>query len=197
MLPLEGSQSQIVPTTKQGLRRDDTAAEPRFLYDENAIKKGFHAAITTPLISKGKVVGTFSLRSHRIAAFGDREQAILERLASQIAPAIENSQLYLQLQERTAELTRASNAKTEFLSHMSHELRTPLNSALGFAQLLKESSFGPLSTRQYRFVQNIISSGRRLLGLINDVINISKIEQRTIQLEVSLFDVGDYRRETV
>ena len=124
MLPLEGSQSQIVPTTKQGLRRDDTAAEPRFLYDENAIKKGFHAAITTPLISKGKVVGTFSLRSHRIAAFGDREQAILERLASQIAPAIENSQLYLQLQERTAERPITQGIQLWSLEHQAVPIRS-------------------------------------------------------------------------
>jgi len=159
--------------------------------DPLCLKEGLHSRIMVPLVSKGQVIATMGLRSHRVGAYGPREQAILERLANQIAPAIESSQLYLRLQEQTAELTRASNAKTEFLSHMSHELRTPLNSALGFAQLLKESSFGPLNSRQNRFVHNIISSGSHLLGLINDVIDIAKIEQGTIQLEVSLFDVRE------
>jgi len=191
MISLEGSPAQEVVATGQTVRREDILTDPRFSSDVESAKLGIRSRMGVPLISDGRTVGVLGLGNCRVGAFGPREQAILERLASQIGPAIENSQLYLRLQERTAELTRASNAKTEFLSHMSHELRTPLNSALGFAQLLKESSFGPLNTGQDRFVHNIITSGSHLLGLINDVIDIAKIEQGTIQLEVSLFDVRE------
>ena len=98
-------------------------------------------------------------------------------------------ELEIRVQERTAELTRASEAKSEFLAHMSHELRTPLNSALGFAQLLKEDGYGSINATQQQFVEGIMASGSHLLQLITDIIDISRVEAGIIQLDVKDFDV--------
>jgi len=95
------------------------------------------------------------------------------------------------LTQTNAELTKASQAKSEFLDHMSHELRTPLNAALGFARLLAEPAFGKLNVKQQRFLDNIITSGSHLLQLINDIIDISKIEAGKMELEVSPLDVRE------
>ncbi len=90
-----------------------------------------------------------------------------------------------------AELTKASQAKSEILAHISHELRTPLNAALGFARLLTEPAFGKLNVKQRRFADNIVTSGSHLLQLINDIIDVSKIEAGKMELEVSEVDVRE------
>jgi signal transduction histidine kinase len=126
---------------------------------------------------------------------------LLTTLASQAVIAIENSRLYEELwqaarqlearvEERTRELhaanleleearhhaEKASGHKTEFLANMSHELRTPLNAILGFSELLTDEKFGPLNEKQQRYVGNVFSSGRHLLNLINDLLDLSKVE---------------------
>ena len=149
---------------------------------------------SVPLIAKGEVKGVLEIyqRSHISA---DREWLdFLEALAGQAAIAIDNAQLFENLQrsnanlerrvtERTAELNQtnakleqANKIKDEFLANMSHELRTPLTSILGLSESLLEQMLDPLSDRQQKSLQVIASSGSHLLGLINDILDLSKIE---------------------
>ena len=103
-MPLKGSQTDHVKVTGQTLVRNDVAVDTRFPMDQEHLKAGLRSCIKVPLISKSQVLGSMTLRSRRVGAYGPREQAILERLASQIAPAIENSQLYLRLQASMEEI---------------------------------------------------------------------------------------------
>jgi signal transduction histidine kinase len=92
--------------------------------------------------------------------------------------------------EKTAELERANRHKSEFLANMSHELRTPLNAVIGFSDVLKEQYFGPLNGKQTEYVTDINSSGQHLLSLINDILDLSKIEAGKMELDAAPFDMA-------
>lgn len=118
-------------------------------------------------------------------------------------------ELNAQLEQRVAEITltnqylvqakkyaeAASQTKSEFLASMSHELRTPLNAVIGFSEILVDESFGPLNPKQNRYVNNILNSGRHLLGLINDILDLAKVEAGRMQLEISTFDITNALQE--
>ncbi len=88
-------------------------------------------------------------------------------------------------------------AKSMFIANMSHELRTPLNAIIGFSEVMQDKLFGPLNSKQETFITNILISGQHLLGLINDVLDVSKMEANKVQLEVSRFDIEAVCRETL
>ena len=167
--------------------------------------------MSVPLISKDQTLGVLHLHSKSPRAFTGRELLLTERVGDQISSAIANSQLYeerkraeeslreaiakIRLQSRelivtNTRLEKASQAKSDFLTTVSHELRTPLNATLGFARLLTEPSVGSLNERQSRFVNNILTSGSHLLKLINDLIDLSRIESETIKLELVEMDLA-------
>jgi signal transduction histidine kinase/DNA-binding response OmpR family regulator len=116
---------------------------------------------------------------------------LLETFASQSALALINAQLYLQLERQSAALEVASQHKSEFLASMSHELRTPLNAIIGFSEVLLERMFGELNERQDDYLRDIWSSGKHLLELLNDILDLSKIEAGQMVLNRSEFDVRE------
>jgi|GEM_PF-6681766 len=138
-----------------------------------------------------------------------RDMTETKRLTEALKKSHEN--LENQVKERTAELVRsfqklqvvdeelqrASKAKSEFLANMSHELRTPLNSIIGFSEVLHDERFGPLNERQKRYAKNVIDSGRHLLSLINDVLDLSKVEAGKMVLEASSFSLRDCIEEVL
>ena len=101
------------------------------------------------------------------------------------------------LKESNAELLRANNLKSEFLANMSHELRTPLNAVIGFSELLLDPGYGPLTGDQKEYVADILSSGRHLLELINDILDLSKIEAGKMQLALDEFDLSEAVEEAM
>ncbi|GIK39832.1 MAG: hypothetical protein BroJett011_36650 [Chloroflexota bacterium] len=157
-----------------------------------------------PMIFKGQVLGLVELEDSRTERIFTRQEiSLAQLLANQAAGAIENARLFERLeeersllaqrvQERTAELSRANaelakaaRLKDEFLAGMSHELRTPLNSILGFAEILQNGVFGPLNERQLKFAKNIEESGAHLLAVINDILDLSKVEAGKMDLEIA------------
>jgi CheY-like chemotaxis protein len=114
---------------------------------------------------------------------------MLEAFASQSAVALVNAQLYRALEEQSRALEEASRHKSEFLASMSHELRTPLNAVLGFSEVLLERMFGDLNERQEDYLRDIHGSGRHLLELLNDILDLSKVEAGRMELSYGVLDV--------
>ena len=129
---------------------------------------------------------------------------ITQRKRAQDALQALTSSLEQKVQERTAELEvardqalMATQHKSEFLAGMSHELRTPLNAVIGFSEVLLEKMFGELNPKQEEYLQDILSSGRHLLALINDILDLAKIESGRMELELTTFDLPTLLRDTL
>src|SRR5581483_7255416 len=154
--------------------------------------------LAVPLKSGGRILGAAIIaREGARGPFSAADEQLAELSVPHIAAAVHTAQLLDALKAAIGDLQAASRHKTEFLAHMSHELRTPLNSVLGFAQLLLEESFGPMNERQRRYVGHIEASGRHLLALINDVLDLSRVESGQLDLQAETVPLGGLLRECV
>jgi signal transduction histidine kinase len=114
---------------------------------------------------------------------------LLQTFATQSALAIQNARLFREIEEKSRQIETANRHKSEFLANMSHELRTPLNAIIGFSEVLGERLFGELNEKQAEYTDDILSSGRHLLSLINDILDLSKVEAGRMELELTHFDL--------
>jgi signal transduction histidine kinase len=145
--------------------------------------------VAVPLLRHDEALGAIAVTRHAPGGFTDDEIALLQTFADQAVIAIENARLLTELQRRTQELEVASRHKSEFLANMSHELRTPLNAVIGFSEVLNERMFGDLNEKQEEYLRDIHASGQHLLSLINDILDLSKIEAGKMELELAEFDL--------
>jgi len=146
--------------------------------------------LVIPMIARGQTVGVFAgdnKPSGRQIPPGTA--ALLQTFASHAAVAIANARLFQTIEDKSAQLEVASQHKSEFLANMSHELRTPLNAIIGFSEVLSEGMFGEINEKQTEYLKDILESGRHLLSLINDILDLSKIEAGHMGLEPSDFDL--------
>src|ERR671928_645941 len=143
--------------------------------------------LSVPLMREGKPFGTMFLRRTEVRPFNDQQIALASTFADQAAIAIENVRLFREIQEKSAQLEIANKHKSEFLANMSHELRTPLNAIIGFSEVLMDRMFGEVNEKQADYLKDIHESGRHLLSLINDILDLSKIESGRMELELSTF----------
>ena len=150
---------------------------------------GWRSLVAVPMLREGRIVGALVVRRHTPGHIPDEICDLLESFASQSALALINAQLYRRLERQSAALEVASRHKSEFLASMSHELRTPLNAIIGFSEVLLERMFGELNERQDEYLRDIWSSGKHLLELLNDVLDLSKIEAGQMVLSRSEFVV--------
>jgi signal transduction histidine kinase len=154
---------------------------------ELGLSLNYRSALFAPLMREGRAVGAISLLRPQPGPFSDREIALLQTFADQAVIAIENVRLFQEIREKSAQLEVANKHKSEFLANMSHELRTPLNAIIGFSEVLSEKMFGELNAKQLDYMKDIHESGRHLLSLINDILDLSKIEAGRMDLELSSF----------
>ncbi|HEX4926708.1 MAG TPA: ATP-binding protein, partial [Burkholderiales bacterium] len=150
---------------------------------------GFRALIGVPLIREERVVGALVIRRREAGEYAPAVVRTLETLAAQSVLAIQNARLFHEIEEKSRQLEVASRHKSEFLANMSHELRTPLNAIIGFSEALSERLFGEVNEKQAEYLADILESGRHLLSLINDILDLSKIEAGRMELETSEFDL--------
>ncbi|MEO8378421.1 MAG: GAF domain-containing sensor histidine kinase [Acidobacteriota bacterium] len=208
-LPLgEGLNSWVV-NHHQPLLLGSTAEERRFGVKSVKDTKQSESWLGVPMIARDRVIGVIAVESRRKNAFTADDLILLTAIANQAAVAIENAYLYRDLEgltyaleqrvtERTNELREANlrllaadRSKNQFLANMSHELRTPLNSIIGFSSVLFEATRGAISPRLHRFLENIHTAGNHLLELINDILDLSKIEAGKMELRADLFDLHE------
>ena len=135
------------------------------------------------------IVGVVVIRRRSVGSFPEDLVDLLETFAAQSSIALVNARLFRELETKSAELEVASRHKSEFLASMSHELRTPLNAVIGFSEVLIDRMFGELNERQDEYVHDIWSSGRHLLELLNEILDLSKVEAGQMVLEPSTFGV--------
>ena len=154
-----------------------------------ARRLGDSAMLVAPMLWEGRGVGAINLYRQPAAPFSDKEVGLLKTFADQAAIAVQNARLFSELQDKTRQLEAANQHKSEFLANMSHELRTPLNAIIGFSEVLIERMFGELNDKQDDYLRDIHSSGKHLLSLINDILDLSKIEAGRMELDVERFDV--------
>jgi signal transduction histidine kinase len=143
-----------------------------------------------PLLRPNKIVGALVVRRKTPGLFQDSTVHLMETFAAQSVLAIQNARLFSEIDEKSHQLEVASRHKSQFLANMSHELRTPLNSVLGFTEMLVDGLYGELPERAKATLSRVQTNGRHLLGLINDVLDLSKIEAGQLKLAVESYSVG-------
>lgn len=160
------------------------------------VSKSTRSVLGVPFLIRDRLFGSIALHTvHTVRAFTEDEILLLQQIAEQAAIALHNAESFEHLEQlvkaRTQQLEQekrlseaASHAKTEFLAAMSHELRTPLNAVMGLSQILQQEVFGPLNFKQAEYISHIHSSGEHLLSLINDILDLAKVEagQQTLTL---------------
>ncbi|MDY6875831.1 MAG: GAF domain-containing protein [Chloroflexota bacterium] len=185
--------------------------EPLLVPDVRLAPSYYEAASNTrselcvPLVVGEEVIGVLNVESYQVDAFTPGDQRLLSTLASNLAVLVERARLFedieaarVELQERAQALEEANvrlqeldRLKSEFLANMSHELRTPLNSVIGFSEVLIDGLAGEVTSGQKDCLENIRSSGKHLLELINDILDLSKIEAGRVELKSATFDVAE------
>ena len=113
----------------------------------------------------------------------------MKTFATQSVLAIQNARLFREIEDKSRQIEAANRHKSEFLANMSHELRTPLNAIIGFSEVLGEKLFGELNDKQAEYTDDILTSGRHLLSLINEILDLSKIEAGRMELDLAMFDL--------
>jgi len=150
---------------------------------------GVRTVLGVPMLREGDAIGAMVLGRYDMRPFSDREVELVQTFADQAAIAIENVRLFNEIQQKSQQLEVASRHKSEFLANMSHELRTPLNAIIGFSEVLLERMFGEINPKQEEYLGDVLSSGRHLLTLINDILDLSKIEAGRMELERGTFSM--------
>jgi signal transduction histidine kinase len=157
---------------------------------------GYNSAMFVPLRSKGRILGSVNLGSNRENNFSENELEIAQKIAEHMSVVVENAILYEEskqseeaLRRLNKQLEEANRHKSEFLANLSHELRTPLNAILGASELLGDNVFGPLNGKQAEYIVDIHDAGEHLLSLINDVLDLSKIEAGKLELQLEGFSL--------
>ena len=153
------------------------------------LRSGYRAVLAVPLLREDHLLGALAVNRTSAGEFAPEVIELLKTFATQSALAIQNARLFREIEEKSRQLEIASQHKSEFLANMSHELRTPLNAIIGFSEVLAEQMFGEINDKQAEYLSDILESGRHLLSLINDILDLSKIEAGRMELEAADFSL--------
>src|SRR5262249_5458815 len=156
---------------------------------ELLVRGGVRAILAVPLVYEGELIGALAVRRNQPGSFSAHAVQLLETFANQSAIAIRNARLFEEIERKGHELEVASQHKSQFVANMSHELRTPLAAILGYAELMQEGFYEPLGQKSLDALTRIHSNGKHLLGLINTVLDIAKIESGQFTLNMAEYEI--------
>lgn len=180
---------------KQPVIINDVRSEVGFL--PNPLLPETRAEMAIPMVVGDNVLGVFDVQSNQVDAFSKEDASIYSTLASQIAVALQNARLYQEQSATVTQLRELDRLKSSFLANMSHELRTPLNSILGFTEVMLEGLDGPLTPNMDNDLKLINKNGQHLLHLINDVLDMAKIESGKLNLIIEKFNIQEIFEEVI
>jgi signal transduction histidine kinase len=150
---------------------------------------GYRSLLSVPLVREQQIVGALTVWRRQTGKFKPEVVNLLQTFATQSALAIQNARLFREIEDKSRQIEAANRHKSEFLANMSHELRTPLNAIIGFSEVLQERLFGELNEKQAEYTTDILTSGQHLLSLINEILDLSKVEAGRMELELASFDL--------
>jgi two-component system, NtrC family, sensor kinase len=150
---------------------------------------GYRSLLAVPLLREDRIMGGLTIYRRRTGSFSTEVVHLLQTFATQSVLAIQNARLFREIEDKSRQIEAANRHKSEFLANMSHELRTPLNAIIGFSEVLQERMFGELNEKQAEYTDDILTSGRHLLSLINEILDLSKVEAGRMELELATFDL--------
>jgi GAF domain-containing protein len=169
----------------------DVRTDPEYTLVEAQRLGDYRTVLSVPMLREGIPIGVMSLTRSEVRPFTEKQIDLVSTFADQAAIAIENVRLFDEIQDKSRQLEEASKHKSQFLANMSHELRTPLNAILGYTELMADGAYGEPSEKMAAVLKRLESNGRHLLGLINDVLDLSKIEAGQLALDLTEYTVED------
>ncbi len=193
-IPFEAGRGTVLGRTvleRKPVQVLDVVADPDYSLQEVQKKFGFRTVLGVPMLREGNPVGAIVLLRLTVKPFTERQIELAQTFADQAGIAIENVRLFDEIQDKSRQLEEASQHKSQFLANMSHELRTPLNAILGYTELMADGAYGEPSEKMTGVLKRLEANGKHLLGLINDVLDLSKIEAGQLVLELSDYSVQD------
>src|SRR5262245_60879547 len=164
----------------------DVLADPDYTWAEAQRLGGYRTVLGVPMLREGIPVGVLTLTRSEVRPFTEKQIELVSTFADQAAIAIENVRLFDEIQDKNRKLETASKHKSQFVANMSHELRTPLNAILGYTELIRDNIYGETPAKMREVLDRIQQNGKHLLGLINDVLDLSKIEAGKLELSLQI-----------
>jgi len=178
-------------TERRPIQVADIQNEPPSPINDINVREGYRAVLIIPLLRPDHIVGALVVRRKVPGEFPQSTIDLLETFADQSVVAIQNARLFSEIEEKGKQLAVASQHKSQFLANMSHELRTPLNAILGYTELILDGIYGEAPEKAQAVLKRVESNGRHLLGLINDVLDLSKIEAGQLTLTLTDYSMKD------
>jgi GAF domain-containing protein len=181
----------IATTQRRPVQIPDVRNEARTPMNDIILREDYRAVLVMPLLRPDRIVGALVVRRKAPGEFPNAVVELLDTFAVQSVVAIQNARLFREIEDKGRELEVASKHKSQFLANMSHELRTPLNAILGYTELILDSIYGDVPEKARAVLERLQANGRHLLGLINDVLDLSKIEAGQLTLALEDYSLSD------
>jgi len=192
--PDRGTAVGRVALEKRIIHIPDVSADPEWLPPEEYRKEEIRTVLAVPMLKENTLVGAIAVYRRETRPFTESQISLLKTFADQAVIAIENARLFQEIQEKNAQLEAANRHKSQFLANVSHELRTPLNSIIGFTRIVLRRSEGKIEALQKENLQKVLISSDHLLTLINELLDLAKIEAGRMEAFAETFKLDEIIR---